>query len=525
MFVSARGTILAANRYAREALNLTSERPGRELTDFVEDAPETLARALRTWSRSPDPIPSSFTLSGHATRATFSAYGSVAFPAEEGAPAVLLVRFLPRQESNPFVLLNQKIAELNTEISRRAQIQDALRQSEAALQERVAEAEALSRSKDEFLATVSHELRTPLNAILGWSSLLRDQMNDARARKGLEVIHRNAEAQARIIDDILDVSRIITGKLRLETQACDLAGIAQEAIEAVRPSAAAKQIELILEHSGYESTMLIADPNRLRQVVWNLLSNAVKFTPRQGTVLVRVYRDGSQMALSVADDGQGMDPSFLPSVFERFKQADSSTTRRSGGLGLGLALVRYIVEAHGGKVHVHSEGLGRGATFTVNLPVQALVTSTDSPPIAEAEAISKSATPGDKRLPGIRVLVVDDEADARELLMLALERAGAQVMTASSTAEALASIPTFRPQLIVSDIGMPDEDGYSFVRRLRQLRDHDGHAIPALALTAYTRIEDHTRALAAGFTTHLGKPVNPDELVAVLANLAPLTLP
>lgn len=521
IFVSSRGLIVAANAAARAALGLEAERPeGCDLIDLSDEPPERVRETLRTWSRSTAPSPGSFTVTRGESATIFNAKGCLVFPQSEQAPSTLLVRFWSRAEANPFLLLNQKLLQLNDEVARRIRVEEALRESESALRERAQEAEALNRAKDEFLATVSHELRTPLNAILGWSSLLRERPLDEKVNKAVEVIFRNARAQATLIDDILDVSRIITGKLLIEPAPCDLVAIVEEEVEVVRPSAAAKKIAVTLVRPE-ELCLLIVDADRIKQVLWNLLSNAIKFTERGGSVRIEVGRHGSQILLSVADTGQGIDPAFLPHVFDRFKQADSSTTRRIGGLGLGLALVRHIVEMHGGTVAVESEGIGRGARFTVRLPVRA-VQPTPTPAVAPDEPAVVPQPNDPARLAGVRVLVVDDEPDARDVVAEVLRLDGGEIETADSAAEAFEAAVRFRPHVIVSDIGMPVEDGYSFISRLRCIDEAAVGSIPAIALTAYTRPEDRTKALAAGFTTHIGKPVNPEDLLAAIANLARL---
>jgi PAS domain S-box-containing protein len=392
----------------------------------------------------------------------------------------------------------------------RAAAQEAEKRSKAS-EEAAHEA---NRVKDEFLATVSHELRTPLNAILGWASMLRGRGVDPSISKGLEVIHRNAEAQARLIEDILDVSRIITGKLRLLLAPTDLTLLVNDSIEVVRPSAIAKAIGIEFKNRE-EPAIVLGDPERLRQVIWNLLSNAIKFTGAGGRVTVEISQEGSMITLSVTDTGKGIDPAFLPHVFERFRQADSSMARQFGGLGLGLAIVRHIVELHGGTVTAESAGSGLGATIKVVLPVRAVVQ------VAQERGSTRPPSRPDRSLlEGLRVLVVDDDPDARELLQDVLLEAKAIVETADSADAGIASLRKFRPHVLVSDIGLPREDGFSFVRRVRALRPEEGGGIPSIALTAYTRAQDRTKALAAGFTTHIGKPVNPDELVAAVANLA-----
>ncbi|MGC4087739.1 MAG: ATP-binding protein [Polyangiaceae bacterium] len=378
-------------------------------------------------------------------------------------------------------------------------------------------AEQANRSKDEFLATVSHELRTPLNAIVGWSSMLRSRELEPGLAKAVSVIYRNAQAQAQIIEDILDVSRIATGKLRLDVKATDLVAVAREAIETVKPLAAARSVSI--ECVAPPSVGLLADPDRLQQVVWNLLTNAVKFTDAGGNVRVSIACDAERAKLEVTDTGRGIEPELLSAVFDRFMQVDSSSTRRISGLGLGLSLVRHIVELHGGSVAASSEGVGHGTTFKVVLPVRR------ASPVLEPERASlipgsEPLTSIEGALSGLRILLVEDERDARELLEAALTEAGASVVGAASVAEAFSIFPSFRPQLLVSDIAMPDEDGYSFIRRIRTLGPELSGDVPALALTAFARGEDRAKALRAGFDAHLGKPVMPSELIRSLARMA-----
>lgn len=379
-----------------------------------------------------------------------------------------------------------------------------------------------NRIRDEFLATVSHELRTPLTALLGWATVLREQQLDSDlATRAREAIVRNAKAQSRIVDDILDVSRIITGKLQIEPRQADLVRIVEQALEVVRPSADAKSIAIRFQ-SAASNGQLIGDPDRILQVVWNLLSNAIKFTESGGSIDIRIERTPSHLSLTVADTGAGIPPEFLAHVFDRFSQADSSSTRRVGGLGLGLAIVRHIVELHGGTVNATSEGPGKGATFNVSLPLRS------HSPHATEEQTSPSTTPtrsGPLRagLEGLRVLVVDDEQDTRELVELLLARAGASVEVAGSAAQALDRLQTVRPDVLVSDIGMPGEDGYMLIRRIRDLGSADLARIPSIALSAYSRPQDSKRALLEGFTAHLAKPIDPEELLAVVKNLANLS--
>jgi PAS domain S-box-containing protein len=380
-------------------------------------------------------------------------------------------------------------------------------------------AEEASRLKDEFLATVSHELRTPLNAILGWAHLLRDGNLDAeKTRHAIEVVERNARTQAQVIEDILDVSRIITGKLRLDVRMLMPMTVVESALESVRPTAEAKGVHL---HSVLDPNAgpITGDSSRLQQVYWNLLSNAIKFTPRGGRVEVRLERINSHIEISVSDTGEGISHDFLPHVFDRFRQADASSSRTTGGLGLGLAIVRHLVELHGGLVTAHSLGKGHGATFTVRLPLRPL-RSADAKEMSVHPRVDAHAMPdlsGAPRLRDVRVLVVDDEPDARELLRIVLEECGAEVRDAGSVRQALELVRQWSPNVIVSDIGMPGEDGYDLIRQVREWESASGTRIPAVALTAYARVEDRMRALRAGYQVHLSKPIEPMEFVLVVA--------
>ena len=384
-----------------------------------------------------------------------------------------------------------------------------------------AEAEEASRLKDEFLATVSHELRTPLTAILGWAQLLQSSSLDQQTtRRALETVERNAHAQMQLIEDLLDVSRIITGKLRLDVRPVELAPIMVAAADAARPAAEAKGIKLSTD-SGEDAPVVLGDADRLQQVVWNLLSNAIKFTPQGGEVRLALARRDGQAEISVRDTGQGIAPEFLPHVFERFRQADQTPTRAHGGLGLGLAIVRHLVELHGGAVAATSAGEGQGATFAVQLPLAELRHADGGTRIdkstPEQSAIRK---PTSAILSGLRVLVVDDEQDARDLIQLALAQNGAQVTAADSAGAALAMLERTRPDLLVSDIGMPGADGYELIRQVREREAQLGlDRLPAVALTAYARPEDRAQALHAGYHTHIPKPVEPHALVAALARL------
>jgi PAS domain S-box-containing protein len=384
-----------------------------------------------------------------------------------------------------------------------------------------ANAEASNRLKDEFLATLSHELRTPLTAVLGWLSLLRSGRLDEETRaKALETIERNANAQAQLIEDILDVSRVITGKLRLDVHPFDLEQVIDAAIASVHPAAEAKQIriETLIDR---DASIIWGDATRLQQVIWNLLSNAVKFTPKDGRITVRLMRANSHTQIMVSDTGQGIKTEFLPFVFDRFRQADSTSTRTHSGLGLGLAIVRHLVEMHGGSVRAESEGEGRGATFTIDLPVRAVRPETEAEVVAY-KSPAGAATQGDGRLQlqGIKVLVVDNEEDARELVRQALEQCGAEVTTASSTAEALTALKHLKPDVLVSDIGMPGEDGFDLIRKVRAEEGDDCARLPAVALTAYVGEEDRRMAISAGYQQHLAKPVELEKLTTLIADLA-----
>jgi CheY-like chemotaxis protein len=371
--------------------------------------------------------------------------------------------------------------------------------------------------KDEFLATLSHELRTPLNAILGWSQMLRiPTMSEEDRQRGLEVIERNTRAQAQLIDDLLDMSRITSGKLRLEIQPVMPAVVVEGALDTVRAAAEARAIGLTSALDPAAGPVA-GDPHRLQQVVWNLLSNAIKFTGRNGHVQVRVVRVNSHIEISVEDTGAGITPEFLTHVFDRFRQADASSTRAMGGLGLGLAIVKQLVELHGGAVRASSPGPGRGATFTVELPLMPIQGETSEGRLHPGTRSFAALEFKKLDLTGIKVLVVDDEADARELIARVLAECGAEVSTAGTAGEALAAVQDVRPHVLVSDVGMPDVDGYQLLRLVRDLGHARGGGVPAIALTAFARTEDRTRALHAGFLVHVVKPVEPAELVAAVA--------
>ncbi|MES1172830.1 MAG: ATP-binding protein [Myxococcales bacterium] len=421
------------------------------------------------------------------------------FPGADGAPDAVFV--------HAYEVTEQVLARRNSEQLREAE------------QRARQDAEAANRLKDEFLATMSHELRTPLNAILGWASLLqRGGIRDLESiQRGLTTIERNAQAQARLIEDVLDVSRIISGKLRLDGGRVSLRAIASAALDVVRPAADARRVALHIETDGHDQFELIGDADRLQQVIWNLLSNAVKFTPAAGRVTLGMERVGNLIRLTVSDSGAGIAPEHLPFIFERFRQVDSSTTRKYGGLGLGLAIVRHLVELHGGSVSAESGGPGLGSTFTVDLPVRALRDTPSVPMNESGEPRSMDASGEIALLPGIEVLIVDDDEDSRSLLELALERTGARVQVADSAASAFALLEQRRIDVIISDIGMPDEDGFSLIRRVRAFASPS--QLKAIALTAYAREEDVTRALEAGFQRHVAKPTDVAALAKLVAEL------
>ncbi|HET9227231.1 MAG TPA: response regulator [Thermoanaerobaculia bacterium] len=421
-------------------------------------------------------------------------------------------------------LRTAELSRANEELKREIRVRQWAEEERAKLllreQDLRKQAEEANRIKDEFLATLSHELRTPLNAILGWAQVLRSgKVDEETTARALEAVERNARAQAQLISDLLDVSRIITGKLRLELKPVELPRIIEAALDSVRPAADARQIPIrVTIHSGVGP--LVGDPDRLQQVVWNLVSNAIKFTPQGGSVEVRLAQRDGQAEIAVQDTGAGIRPDFLPYAFDRFRQAESSTTRQHGGLGLGLSIVRHLVELHGGTVAVESEGEGKGATFTVRLPIRLGVDSGTMTERRQRSAEEIPALVSSRLLEGLHVLVLDDEPDARDLLVTAIEQCGARATAVANVPDALAAVDREVPDVLVSDIGVPGEDGYSLIRKLRARGPDRGGKVPAAALTAYARSEDRIRALSAGFQTHLAKPIDSGELVATIAALA-----
>lgn len=428
---------------------------------------------------------------------------------KDGTPVEVALTISPVRNAEGQIVGASKIARDVTEQHRAAE----------ELRRVAAEEARQSRIKDEFLATLSHELRTPLQSIVGWIQILREpDVTKEDLEQGLEVIDRNAKGQTRIIEDLLDMSRILTGKVRLDVQQVMLGSVIEAAVETVKPAAHAKEIRL---HAMIDplAKPVTGDPSRLQQVFWNMLSNAIKFTPRGGRVQVLLERVNSHLEVTVTDTGAGIAPEFLPYVFERFRQADASTTRKHAGLGLGLAIVKHLVELHGGTVRAKSSGLGEGASFTATFPLAVLHPETEN--VTKHSRRERPSTPlPTSRLDGVSVLVVDDEEDARVMLAKVLQKAGANVRTASSAAEALAAFQSSVPTVLVSDIGMPEEDGFALIKAVRALPPSNGGQVPAIALTAYTRMEDRVQVFSSGFQMHLAKPAESKELLAVVESLA-----
>ena len=392
--------------------------------------------------------------------------------------------------------------------------QEARREAEVARRR----AEEASRAKDEFLATVSHELRTPLNHMLGWITMLRSgKLESVKIQKAFDTIERNVRAQGRLIDDLLDVSRIISGKLLIEPSRIEIAKVVEAAAESIGPIVEEKGVNFKTTLAP-EAVMVLGDPDRLQQAIWNLLTNAVKFTPEGGHVELRLTRVNPQIEIAVIDDGEGISPDFLPHVFDRFRQKDATSARQHGGLGLGLAIVRHLAELHGGSVRVESEGEGRGTTFTITLPVAAAHAAT--PGKASGSSIISESYTNLPSLDGVRVLLVDDLAEARELITFALVNRGAEVRTADSAAEGLSVLREWRPDVILSDIAMPHEDGYAFIRKVRKQSEEKGGTIPAAALTAYVGGKERLKSIEAGYQAYVTKPIEWSELIIIVASLA-----
>jgi PAS domain S-box-containing protein len=451
--------------------------------------------------------------------------------AKDGRQLNVSITVSPIKDSTGRVVGASKVAR---DITERKMAEDALNKAmeeiEKANRERLhlleserearSQAEQANRMKDEFLAMLSHELRTPLNAVLGWTNILRfGKLESEELKQGLDSIERNARVQAQIVEDLLDMSRIISGKCSLDQQRIDLRAVLNESIATLSATAEAKGVRMQALVDPFVGT-ISGDPIRLQQVFWNLLKNAIKFTPKDGEVQVLLKRVNSHVEVSVIDTGEGIAPEFLPYVFDRFRQGDASTTRRHGGLGLGLAIVKQLVELHGGTVCAKSGGIGQGATFVVRLPLLAVHSEPEKERRHPGAARRESQPLPEVSLANVHVLVVDDEIDACRIVKRVLEMSGATVSMAGCASEAMERILAGRPDVLVCDVGMPGEDGYSLIRRLRALEERQGSALPALALSAYARSEDRTKAIRSGFQNHLAKPVEPAELLAVVSSLA-----
>lgn len=520
LLVDGSGRVLAANESACTLTGSPLARlDGSPLAELVVESEEVLRSRLEMWSRSRQSLPGGLTWRDSTGRQIpLRCDGAAVVPAGESSHAVVLLLLHPRLDTRePFHLLREKVDALTGEVRERRRLERERaillqREKDARL-----EAERQSRLKDEFLATLSHELRTPLNAILGWTELLQGDPGAGVLEEGREVIERNARLQKQLIEDLLDVSRIISGRVRLEMGVVDVPSVVHSAVQSVRPMAKERRVRLE-SVQGSLSGWVHGDADRVQQIVWNLLTNALKFTPAGGDVCISIAESGGKAEISVRDTGEGIDPAFIPHLFERFRQAEATTTRRHGGLGLGLSIVRQLTELHGGRVEAESEGLGKGATFRVYLPL-----TLGEPRMPAGKPVEKSPAAIEAEngtaLRGLRVLVVDDEPDSREVLRRLLRRAGADVEAAGSADEAMELAGRSSLDAIVSDIAMPGVDGYELVRRLRETETFREGRRPVVAVSAFVRPEDRARSRVAGFDEHLAKPLDPDELIRLLRHL------
>jgi signal transduction histidine kinase/CheY-like chemotaxis protein len=516
--VSSSGKILALNKsFERDFCPVNESAVGKSLLEFSITESEKIRKFLLNCSRSQQMTIGKMDFpSPHNQKKSYRCEGALLEPANGNNPAIIFLRLKPKELTDVrFRLLTEKVEKLNREILERKRAVERNKQL-------YIQAKEASRLKDEFLATISHELRTPLNAILGWIRIVRTNKFDHNLfEKAFETIERNARVQIQLIEDILDVSRIITGKVKLKVHPVDLVSIIESTVDSVRPMADNKKINLQMLFDS-NSGVVSGDGERIQQIIWNLLTNALKFTPKGGSVEIKLQTSDSQVEIIVSDTGEGISVEFLPFVFERFLQADASKSRRHGGLGLGLALVRHLTELHGGTVEVQSEGIGKGTVFTVKLPIFIPeVKQLNENPESIYNPNYFDSVPGFSHslLENLHFLIVEDEADSRDLLKIILENYNAKVETAASAAEAFEKFSENNFDLLISDIAMPDEDGYSLIKRIRAFSDGSHKRIPAIAMTAYACKEDRLQALLSGFDSYISKPYDPDELITIITEI------
>lgn len=518
VLVSGKGKILSFNKaFKKDLLPGDESAMGKNLLEYSISEPENINKYLQNCSRSRQMMIGKMDFPAlHDQRKSYRCEGALLEPANGDNSEIILLRFKPKELTDVrFRLLTEKVEKLNKEILER-------KRAVARNKKLYQQAKEASRLKDEFLATISHELRTPLNVIIGWIKILRTNRNDESLfTKAVGTIERNARVQVQLIEDILDVSRIITGKMQLKIRPVKIVSIIESTVDSIRPMAENKGISL-QTFCGSNIDVVSGDSQRIQQITWNVLSNALKFTPQGGRVEVRLKRVDSQVEIAVSDTGEGISDEFLPYVFERFLQADASKSRRHGGLGLGLAIVRHLTELHGGTVDVESEGKGKGTKFLIKLPVivpNGIQHNKDKKKPSHPDA-SKRATEADRLLlKDLHLLVVDDEADSRELLKIILEKHKAKIETASSAAEAFEKFTKNNFDVLISDIAMPEEDGFSLIEKIRALPLKTHRNVPAIAITAYARKKDRLQALSVGFDAYIAKPFDPDELIKVITEI------